>query len=207
MSSKVDLTQYSIRADRPDGYHYGRPMWVRIVWHFVCAIFFQSQMFPVYGLKVRILRLFGAKVGSDVLIKPGVTIKYPWFLEIGDHVWIGENVWLDCTTWIRIRNNVIISQGAFLCPAAHDFKDPGMGSFGRPIVVEDGAWICAMANVALGVTLHEDSIVLMGAVVLKDCDASGMYQGNPAVKIGERKIRDYVGPKREPQEEAAALVS
>jgi putative colanic acid biosynthesis acetyltransferase WcaF len=122
-------------------------------------------------------------------------------------VWIGENVWLDCTTWIRIGSNVIISQGAFLCPAAHDFKDPGMGSFGYPITVQDGVWICAFAKVALGVTIGEDAILLMAAVALKDCDASGMYQGNPAVKIGERKIRDYVGPKREEEKEAAALAS
>jgi putative colanic acid biosynthesis acetyltransferase WcaF len=207
--SKVDLSQYSIRADQPDGYHYGRPMWVRLVWHFVSALLFQNQFFPLYGIKVKVLRAFGAKIGEHVLIKPDVTIKYPWWLELGDHVWIGEKAWLDCTTLIRVGSNVIVSQGAFLCCGAHDFKDPGMGSFGSPITVEDGVWICAFAKVATGVTIHEDAVVLMNAVVLKDCEANGIYRGDPAEKIGERKIRDYVGPKREEpaEEKAAALAS
>jgi putative colanic acid biosynthesis acetyltransferase WcaF len=205
--SKVDLSQYSIRADRPEGYHYGRPVSVRMLWHFVSALLFQSQFFPIYGIKVRVLRAFGAKVGENVVIKPGVTIKYPWKLELGDHVWLGENVWLDCTKPIRIGSNVIVSQGAYLCPAAHDWNDPGMGSFGYAITVEDGVWICAFVKVALGVTIHEDAVVLMAAVVLKDCERSGIYQGHPAVKIGERKIRNYVGPKREPAPEKAAAAA
>jgi hypothetical protein len=31
---------------------------------------------------VELLRVFGAKVGKGVVIKPKVNIKYPWFLEI-----------------------------------------------------------------------------------------------------------------------------
>lgn len=203
--TKVDLSQYSRREDLPEGYKHGASMAVRTLWHFVSALIFQTQLVPVYRLKVRILRAFGAQVGEHVLIKPGVTIKYPWYLELGDHVWIGEGAWLDCTTKLTIGSNVVISQGAFLCCGSHDWSDPGMDSFTRPIVVEDGVWICAFARIALGLTVGEDAVILMGAIVLHDCDAAGIYQGHPATKVGERKVRDYFGPKRAEPERSAAV--
>lgn len=195
--SKVDLRLYSRREDLLEGYRYGGSLVARVLWHYVSAIVFQSQLFPVYGIKVRLLRRFGAKVGEGVLIKPGVTIKYPWYLEIGDNVWIGEGAWLDCTTTLRVGSNVLISQGAFICCGSHDWNDPGMGSYTRPIVIEDGVWICAFARVVLGVTIGEDAVVLMGASVLRDCEPSGIYQGAPAERVGTRRVRDQPGPKPE----------
>lgn len=72
-----------------------------------------------------------------------------------------------------------------------------MGGLTRKIVIEDGVWICAFARIALGLTIGEDAVILMGAVVLKDCEPSGIYQGHPAEKIGQRKVRDYPGPNRD----------
>lgn len=195
--TKIDLTHYTRREHLPEGYQHARPFLVRILWHFVSALVFQNQFVPVYGPKVRLLRWFGATVGEGVLIKPGVTIKYPWYLELGDHVWIGEDAWLDNTTHLRIGNHVVISQGVFLCCGSHDWSDPGMDSFTHPIVVEDGVWICAFARLALGITVGEDAVILMGAIVLRDCEPSGIYQGHPAERVGTRKVRSYPGPKRD----------
>ncbi len=61
---------------------------------------------PFSGLKCSILRLFGAKIGKKVVIKPGVNVKYPWFLEIGDFSWIGEDVWIDNLGKVKIGANV-----------------------------------------------------------------------------------------------------
>jgi len=43
-----------------------------------------------------------------------------------------------------------------------------------------GSHSCLMA----GVTLHHDTIVGMGSVVVKDCEPFGIYVGNPARRIG-----------------------
>ena len=67
----------------------------RLFWYVVNALVFNSYLFPSYYVKVKLLRLFGAKVGSGVIIKPKVNIKYPWRLIIGNDVWIGEKVWVD----------------------------------------------------------------------------------------------------------------
>ena len=66
-------------------YHPGGTLFKRIVWFYVNAILFKTSIIPYSGLKVYLLRLFGASVGIGVNIKPCVNIKYPWLLNIGDH--------------------------------------------------------------------------------------------------------------------------
>ena len=66
-----------------------------IFWYLINVLFFINPLSLISSIKIILLRLFGAKVGKGVDIKPGVNIKYPWFLEIGNDVWIGENVWID----------------------------------------------------------------------------------------------------------------
>jgi acetyltransferase-like isoleucine patch superfamily enzyme len=80
-----------------------------------------------------------------------------------------------------------------------------MGTIQTPIVVEDGAWIAAFALIAGNVTIGQEALVTMGAVVFSDCEPRGAYRGNPAQRVGRRRIRDVPGVKRrEPQ---AASVS
>src|SRR5699024_11809143 len=50
----------------------------RLLWYFVNVLFFLNPFNPFSGIKVRLLRLFGAQVGVGVNIKPNVNIKYPW---------------------------------------------------------------------------------------------------------------------------------
>ena len=167
----------------------GRSLIIRIVWHFANALFLQSPLNPSSRLKISLLRLFGTRIGAGVLIKPGVNVKYPWNLAIGDYSWIGENAWLDSLAHITIGNNVCISQGAYFCTGNHDWTDPAFGLVVKPIVVEDGAWIGARATVLPGVTIADHSIVTAGSVITKDTAPYMIYAGNPAVIIKERIIR------------------
>ena len=45
---------------------------------------------PFMGIKVALLRAFGAKIGKGLVIKNNVIIKSPWNLVIGDDCWLGE---------------------------------------------------------------------------------------------------------------------
>ncbi len=194
---KVDLRQFSTRASLPRGDDKGgRGVLIRMAWLLVNAIVFLNPLLPAYSLKRRILSAFGAEIGEGVIIKPSVNIKYPWFLRIGEHSWVGERAWLDCTSPLTIGKHVVISQGVYLCCGTHDWEDPGMGSVQTPIVVEDGAWIAAFARIAGGVTIGQEAMVAMGAVVFTDCEPRGTYRGNPAQRVGRRRIRDYPGPRR-----------
>ena len=196
---KVDLRLTSTRAGLPGGDDKGgQGFLIRALWSLVNAIVFLNPVLPAYAFKARVLRAFGARIGEGVIIKPGVNVKYPWFLEIGEYSWIGERVWLDCLSPLTIGKHCVISQGAYLCCGMHDWEDPGMGSVIAPIVVEDGAWIASHARIAGNVTVGQEAMVALGAVVFSDCEPRGTYRGNPAQRVGRRRIRDYPGPKRTP---------
>ena len=166
------------------------PKWKIFIWYFVSILFFLNPLNPISGLKIILLRLFGARIGSGVHIKPGVNIKYPWLLEIGSHVWIGENVWIDNLAKVTIENNVCISQGAMLLCGNHNYKKSTFDLIIGEINLKSGSWIGAKSIVCQGVTLHSHAILAVGSVANKNLDAYGIYQGNPAVKIRERNLED-----------------
>lgn len=142
------------------------------------------------GLKRGVLRMFGAKIGKGVVIKPCVNIKYPWFLSVGDHSWIGENVWIDNLGKTEIGKNVCISQGALLLCGNHNYKKKTFDLVVGEIKLEEGVWIGARATVTGGVTCHSHAILTAGSVTSKDLDAYGIYRGNPATFVRERKFDD-----------------
>ena len=158
------------------------------LWYLCNVFFFKSSLAPHSGLKVFLLRLFGAKVGREVIIKPSVNIKFPWKLAIGDHSWIGEGVWIDNLANVFIGRSVCLSQGAFLLTGNHDFKKITFDLITAAIVIEDGVWIGAAAIVCPGVTCGTHAVLSVASVATGNLEANFIYKGNPAAKTVERGI-------------------
>lgn len=76
------------------GFDRGAPRWKEALWLAISGLLVASWL-PGSGWRKRLLRAFGATIGWDVAIKPGVRIKFPWRLSVGDYSWIGEDVWID----------------------------------------------------------------------------------------------------------------
>ena len=54
-------------------------------------------------------------------------------------------------------------------------------NWSKDIVIEDHVWVCNRVMVGKGVTIKKNSIIGMGAVVVKGCDkANVILAGNPA---------------------------
>ena len=137
----------------------GAPKWKEALW-WICRSLFFAPWFPIPSpVKVAFLRLFGAKVGAGVVIRSRVNITFPWKLEIGDHVWIGDEVMILSLDRVKIGSHVCISQRAFLCAGSHDFRKESFDLITKPIVIEDGCWICAQAFIGPGVTVPEGTMV------------------------------------------------
>lgn len=161
----------------------------RALWFYVNLIFFRSGWLPVSTFKVFLLRVFGAKIERGVIIKPHVNIKYPWFLKIGNHVWIGENVWIDNLGEVVIEDQVCISQGAMLLCGNHNYKKASFDLMVRKIHIKKGAWVGAKAIICPGCTLEENTLITVGSVAVSSTEKNSIYTGNPAVKIKDRIIK------------------
>jgi putative colanic acid biosynthesis acetyltransferase WcaF len=183
MNNTVDLSQYDNHWFNPGGNKLKRT-----IWFYINIFIFNSYLFPFSFLKRQILRLFGAKIASNVLIKPKVNIKYPWNLEIGKNTWIGESVWIDNLCQVSIGENVCISQGAMILCGNHNFKSVKFNLIVESITIEDGAWIGAKSLVCPGVTAKSHSILTAMSVATKDLAEYGIYQGNPAEEKKKRNI-------------------
>lgn len=180
---KTDLASFN-----NDWYKPGGTLFKRAFWYMINKWFFAS-VFPFYGPKRFLLRLFGAKVGKNVVIKPRVNIKYPWHLQVGDNVWIGELVWIDNLAKVTLHQNTCISQGAMLLCGNHNYKKSSFDLIVLPITIEEGAWVGAQAVVCPGVKIGSHSLLTVGSIATKSLEPFGIYQGNPAQKIKERIIR------------------
>jgi putative colanic acid biosynthesis acetyltransferase WcaF len=181
MIMQTDLSRYDNSSYDPGG-----GALRRLAWFYVNIFFFKSALFPISGLKCSLLRLFGARVGKGVNIKPSVNIKYPWRLTVGDYTWIGENSWIDNLDEVIIGKNCCISQGAMLLCGNHNYRKRTFDLITGKITLEDGAWVGAYSIVCPGVTCKSHSILAVNSVATKNLAAYGIYQGNPAVKVKER---------------------
>lgn len=160
----------------------------RVLWTIASGIFFQTWFPWPSKLKAIILQIFGAEIGKALVLKPRVTIKYPWKLTIGDHVWVGEQVWIDNLAEVTIGNHVCISQGALLLCGNHNYKKQTFDLITSPITLEDGVWIGAKSTVAPGITCHSHSILTLGSIATVNLEAYSIYQGNPATVKKQRII-------------------
>lgn len=178
----VDLSAYT-----PGGYRPGRGKLVQVLWYAVSVVVFESGLVPISSVKRALLRLFGARVGRNVTIKPNVRVKYPWRLEVGDHVWIGQEAWIDNLADVRIGSHVCVSQRAYLCTGGHDPRRRGFDLRLGPIALEDGAWVAAAAVVLGGVTIGPNAVVAAGSVVTRDVPPAKIVAGVPAREVGDRE--------------------
>lgn len=179
---KTDLSTYN-----NDWYQPGSKI-KRMLWYMVSLLFFQGGWAVFSGIKLFWLRLFGAKIGKGVVMKPKVTIKYPWKLKIGHHCWIGEDVWIDNLDQVTLEDHVCVSQGALLLCGNHNYKASSFDLMTAPILLKEGSWVGAKCSVAPGVTLESHAVLSLGSVATSNLEAYSIYSGNPAVKVKTREF-------------------
>lgn len=177
-----DFTLYRL----PPGFR-GRSAPVVQLWWIVQSTLFGCSPQVMYGWRCFLLRLFGAKIGRHVLIRPGVRITYPWKLTIGDYVWIGDRTELYTLAPITVGSHVSISQDVAVITGTHDFRKPSFDISALPIAIEDECWVCAGAFIHQGVTLARGSVVGARAVVHRSTQPYSINVGSPAESVGTRK--------------------
>lgn len=183
--------------DLPRGFRKKNAFIVQL-WWFIQAIFFRQSPQFAYGWRRFLLRCFGAKVGKSVIIRPSVTITYPWNLSIGDFSWVGDDVVLYTLGEIELGSNVVVSQKSYLCTGSHDYKSNAFDIYAKKIVVKDRAWIATDVFVAPGIVVYEGAVVGARSSVFEDMPANMICVGYPAKPIKPRMENENTNIFTEP---------
>jgi len=166
-------------------YRAKRGILIELVWFVVEACVINNKLLPFSFVRVALLRLFGARIGTGCRFVHPLRVKAPWNLQVGDQCWFGVDVWIYNQAPIRIGSNVCISQGTFLSAGSHDMSTT-MDLRVAPIVIEDGVWITSKCVVQMGVTIGRSAVVTPLSVVHRSLEPEGVYGGNPCRFIRKR---------------------
>ena len=177
-----DLARFKV----PPGFRERSAALCQLWWIVQGTLFAASPQFA-FAFRRFLLRLFGARIGRNALIRPSVRITYPWKVSIGDRAWIGDHAELYSLGRITIGNDAVISQLCYLCTGGHD---PGLSDFpifSKPIEIQAEAWLCADVFVMPGITVGRGAVVGARSLVTADVPPMAMARGHPASIVGVRK--------------------
>lgn len=161
----------------------------RLAWNVVWTMLASWTPAPMHRWRVFLLRLFGAQVHPTSHVYGSAKIWLPQNLIMGPYACLGPRVNCYCMAPIRLDDHAIVSQGAHLCAGTHDVDDEYFQLIAKPIVVESYAWIAAEAFIGPGVTIGKHSVLGARSVLFKDTVSNGIYAGNPAKLIRQRRCR------------------
>ncbi|HEX2997782.1 MAG TPA: putative colanic acid biosynthesis acetyltransferase [Oculatellaceae cyanobacterium] len=164
----------------------GRSPFTVLCWWMVQATIFAWSPQFLYGWRRLLLRLFGAKIGKGVLIRPTVKVTYPWKIFIDDYSWIGDDVVLYSLGTIHIGRHTVISQKSYLCTGSHDYTSLSFEIFSKPVEIGNEVWIASDVFVAPGICVGDGTVVGVRSTVLENLPPGKICFGNPAKVVKDR---------------------
>lgn len=182
-----DITSFQL----PLGFR-GRSALTVQIWWLVQSVLFRGSPQVAYGFRRWLLRMFGAKIGRGVLIRPSVTVTYPWKLSIGDNCWVGDDVVLYTLGRVAIGDDVVISQRSYICAADHDYRLPDFPIRERGILIESEVWVAADAFIGPGVNIRRAAVIGARSSVFSEMPAEMLCVGHPCRPVRPR-VRSYSG--------------
>ncbi len=132
--------------------------------------------FPFTGIRVRLQKMRGVRIGKHVHIGTGVKIDnvFP------DYCIIEDGVSLAGSNYILTHNKPL--------PYHRNLTD----AYVAPVIIKKNAWIGINVTILPGVTIGEGAIVAAGSVVNKDVSANTLWGGVPAKQLKEFQMKDGI---------------
>lgn len=109
---------------------------------------------PFTGLRSRVYRFSGVRIGDDVFIGANVSIDrmHPELIEIGNHTAVGANVTISAHQIIPTKSDLT---------KLYPYKT-------NKTVIENDVWIMPAVIIAPGVVIGHHSVIATGSVIHKD---------------------------------------
>lgn len=145
---------------------------------------------PCHYFRRFFYRLTGMKIGKGSTLHMGARFYNPENIKIGEDSIIGENSVLDGRDKLVIGNHVDIASEVMIYNCEHDVKSSDFNAVCAPVTIEDYVFIGPRAIILPGVTIKKGAVVGAGAVITKDVEGYSVVGGVPAIKIGERAIKE-----------------
>jgi putative colanic acid biosynthesis acetyltransferase WcaF len=162
-----------------------RPRSTIYLWAIAELIFVTNPWQISSSLRNRVLRAFGAEIGSDVVFRPRTRVKFPWKLHIGNDCWIGEGVWFHNQDHVFIGHDAVVSQETFITTGSHAHRRD-MGLITRPVMIGDGAWVTSRCVILGGADIGRNALVTPHAVVSGRVDEGTVFGPPPSGPLGKR---------------------
>lgn len=180
----------NLRTYDQSNFDRGRPSWFVLIWWFVQAVAFPLSPHNFNGFRCWLLRLFGAKIGAGVLIRPTARFTYPWKVDIGDYSWIGDDVVFYSLEAIRVGRHCVISQKSYLCTGSHNIQDRAFRLETAAIVIGNGAWVATDCFIAPGVEIGANAVIGARSSVFGSMPAGQVCWGTPCRPHYPRQMQD-----------------
>jgi putative colanic acid biosynthesis acetyltransferase WcaF len=164
----------------------------RLAWLCVQSTVFRWSPVPMHAFRCSILRCFGARIEAPSNVYPTAVIWAPWNLEMKAGSCLGPRVVCYSVGPITLNAYALVSQGAHLCAATHDYRDPTFPLLVGAIEIGEKAWIAADAFIGPGVHVGALAIVGARAVVVRDVGPADVVVGNPIRVVGKRPRRNLM---------------
>ena len=140
--------------------------------------------------RVMFLRILGAKVGVNVVIRPGVYFKGIKKIEIGDNVYLGEGTAIvGSGAAIKIGSDVMIAENVYISSRNHRFRDQTsimkeQGYKDSPVSIEDDVWLAHSVVVLAGSVIQSGSVIAAGVVSPKVVEKGSLVRPqSPLVEV------------------------
>lgn len=158
----------------------------RLLWNVVHLLLYRTSPTPLHAWRSLLLRCFGATMGANCHFYPGSKVWAPWNLVCADQVTAGNGAEIYNPATMHFQSHVIVSQGAYLCGATHDYNRADFPLLAYEMRFGAYSWICAKAAVGPGVQVGEGAVLGMASVATRSLEAWTVYAGNPAVALKAR---------------------
>jgi len=160
----------------------------RVTWNVVWLLLYRPSPRPFHAWRAMLLRLYGATMGPNCHFYPASKVWAPWNLICAEQVTAADDAEIYNPAPISFGGHAILSQGAYVCGATHDYDDPAFPLIAFAMHIGSYAWVCARASVAPGVNVGEGAVLGLGSVASRDLEPWSVYSGVPAIKIKQRRI-------------------
>lgn len=145
---------------------------------------------PIHSVRKFFYLISGINLTWTTTIHTGAQFFKPSGITIGQDTIIGKNCFLDGRAPLSIGNHVDIASDVLIYTNQHKIHSDKFENQPNPVTIKDYVFIGPRAIILPGVTIGTGAVVAAGAVVTKDIGDKQIWAGIPAVKIGDRKIKN-----------------